>query len=359
VRRILVVGAGRVGRTIAHLLHAEKGYAVRVADVRPEAARRAAQGTGAEPFPEDAGGRAALDRALGGVDAVVSAAPFTANVGIARAAAAAGIPYLDVTEDVAVTAAVKALARDARAAFVPQCGVAPGVVGIVAAALAGGFDDVESLALRVGALPVRTTNRLKYALTWSTEGLVNEYLNPCEALEDGRLVSLPPLEGREELLLEGVRYEAFTTSGGVGTLCHTYEGRIRRLDYKTIRYPGHLDLVRFLVDDLGFRHRREELIALFERALPATREDVVVVFVRAVGRVAGRLEERTWLRRVAGTRVGAEHFTAIEVATASGALGVLHLLLEGALPARGLVRMEDVPLDRFLATPFGRPYREA
>lgn len=357
-KHVLVIGAGRVGRTIAHMLAATGSYRVRIADADPTvAAAVAAQiGAAAEAFPQGVADLAALADSLQGVEAVVSAAPFVANPQIAEAAKAAGVHYLDLTEDVQVTQHVKNLAEGADTAFIPQCGVAPGFISLAGVHLIDQFDSINALTIRVGALPDQPNNRLKYNLTWSTEGLVNEYLHPCEALRRGELVLVPPLEGKEEVVIDGVTYEAFTTSGGVGTLCHTYAGKIQRLDYKTIRYPGHLELIRFLVDDLRFRDHPDELVKIFHRSIPATQDDFVIVSVRALGRVGERYVERTFWRKVEGQYIGDAFFTGIEVSTAAGALGVLHVLLEGGVEQRGFIRMEDISYDRFMATPFGRYY---
>ncbi|MCB9901402.1 MAG: saccharopine dehydrogenase NADP-binding domain-containing protein [Planctomycetes bacterium] len=353
---VLLVGAGRVGRTVVHMLGAEEGYRVRVADRDPaRAAAVAAEAGRAEAFAEPVDQPAALRRALEGMKAVISAAPFTENRRIAEAAADAGVHYLDLTEDVSVTRFVKELAASGRgAAFVPQCGVAPGFITLVGMHLVEQLDRVDTLTLRVGALPDQPNNRLKYNLTWSTEGLVNEYLHPCEALRGGKLVTVPPLEGKEEIIVDGVAYEAFTTSGGVGTLCHTLEGRVKRLDYKTMRYPGHLELVRFLLDDLRFRESPEELVRIFQRSIPTTRDDVVLVSARALGYVGDQFVERTWWRRVGSQMIGEHAFTGIELSTAAGVAGPLHLLLDGHIPAKGLVKLESIALHDFLATPFGR-----
>ncbi len=360
MRSVLVVGAGRVGRTIVHMLSAEGSYQVRVADAEPAAAARVAgEVERVEAFAEGVGSRAALLRAMKGCAAVVSAAPFAANPQIAEAAASARVAYLDLTEDVQVTQFVKEIAEKADCAFIPQCGVAPGFVTLAGIHIIEQFDEVDTLTLRVGALPEQPNNRLKYNLTWSTEGLVNEYLHPCEALRDSRLTLVPPLKETEEVVIDGVTYEAFTTSGGVGTLCHTYEGRIRHLDYKTIRYPGHLELIRFLMDDLGFKDHPEELVAIFHRSIPATLDDFVIVSVRGLGTSQGRYMEKTYWRRVPGRYLGKHFFTGIEISTAAGACGVLHLLLAGSLPQKGLVKLEQVSYDRFMETPFGRYYARA
>lgn len=360
MHNVVVVGAGRVGRTIAHMLSAAGGYSVRMADVRPDAAADvAAELPSAQAFAEPVTDAEALRRALDGMQAVISAAPFAANPTIATVAAAAGVHYLDLTEDVAVTRAVTDIAQGAACAFIPQCGVAPGFVTLAGVFIAEQFDEVDSLTLRVGALPDQPNNRLKYNLTWSTEGLVNEYLHPCEALRDGKLTHVAPLEAKEELLIDGVAYEAFTTSGGVGTLCRTYEGRVRRLDYKTIRYPGHLELIRFLVDDLGFRDHPDDLVRIFQRSIPATNDDFVIVSIRGLGTIDGRYEERTHWRKVDGRNIGGRFFTGIQVSTAAGVCGPLHLLLEGQLPRRGVVKLESVSFRAFSATPFGRYYERS
>src|SRR5262249_59912821 len=118
--------------------------------------------------------------------------------------------------------------------FMPQCGLAPGFVAIAAFHLTREFESLEEVRLRVGALPLFPTNEMKYNLTWSTDGLINEYGNPCEAIHEGKMISVLPLEGLEHFSLDGIDYEAFNTSGGVGTLCETLDGRVAALDYKTI-----------------------------------------------------------------------------------------------------------------------------
>lgn len=356
-KKVLVVGAGRVGRTILHMLCNEEGYRVRLADLDPEAAGPvAAECNDAEAWGKSVAQKSALVAAMEGMDAVVSAAPFVANRQIAEAAVEAGVHYFDLTEDVKVTQFVKEIAEKGEKAFVPQCGVAPGFVSIAALHIIEQLDKVDALTLRVGALPHQPNNRLKYNLTWSTAGLVNEYIHPCESLRGGKLTLVPPLEGKEEVVIDGVTYEAFTTSGGVGTLCHTYAGEINRLDYKTIRYPGHLELVRFLMDDLGFRRDPEDLVRIFQRSIPVTNDDFVIIAVRGLGYIGDRFVEQTYWRKVNGVRIGRHYFTGIEITTAAGLCGALHVLLEGHAPQRGFVRMEDIGYKAFIATPFGRYY---
>jgi len=361
------------------MLCAEPGYSVRICDADPKRAAAIASelkdpksGIKGNPvtlppvpsapaqieaFPSPVSDKAALVQAMAGMSAVVSAAPFAANPTIADAACTAGVHYLDLTEDVAVTAKVKEMAKTTkRSAFVPQCGVAPGFITLAATHVLSKFDKVEVLNLRVGALPEQPNNRLKYNLTWSTEGLVNEYIHPCESLRGGKLTLLEALEGREEVVIDGVTYEAFNTSGGVGTLCHSLAGKVDNLDYKTLRYPGHLDLVKFLMHDLRFRNHPEELVKIFHRSIPATLDDFVVVSVRALGYIDGRYTEKTFWRKVTGKLIRRHHFTGIEVATSAGVCGVLDRLLEGQLPSHGLIKIEDVSYNNFMHSPFGKYY---
>ena len=152
--------------------------------------------------------------------------------------------------------------------------------------------------LRVGALPEFPTNSLKYNLTWSTDGLINEYCNPCDVIHQGQRQEFWPLEGLEHLSIDGVEYEAFSTSGGLGTLCETFEGRVRELNYKTIRYIGHRDRMLFLLDELRLRDRRQLLKEILENAVPRTLQDVVVVFCTATGQRDGQMVQLWDARKI-------------------------------------------------------------
>jgi saccharopine dehydrogenase-like NADP-dependent oxidoreductase len=211
--------------------------------------------------------------------------------------------------------------------------------------------------MRVGALPVYPTNRLKYNLTWSTDGLVNEYLNACEVIHNGELQFVPALEGYERLGIDGVEYEAFNTSGGLGSLCKTLQGKVRELTYKTIRYPGHRDLIAFLMDDLKFSSDRETLKKILERSIPNTPQDKCIIYVEATGLSSGKFMQKSYVSTVYHKTVAGHHFGAIQVTTASGVCGAIDLLLSGALGSRkGLVTPEEIPLKGFLANEFGRLY---
>jgi saccharopine dehydrogenase-like NADP-dependent oxidoreductase len=357
MRKIIVIGAGKIGSTIADMLARTGDYAVTIADHAAEQLERLELGAGIERLRLDIGDDSALSQALAGRFAVLSAAPFHLTGKIAGAARRAGIHYLDLTEDVATTRLVKQLALGAKTAFIPQCGLAPGFISIAAHDLARGFDTLDSVKMRVGALPQFPSNALNYNLTWSTDGVINEYCEPCEAIVNGTLHEVPPLEELEEFSLDGVKYEAFNTSGGLGTLCETLEGKVRQLNYRTIRYPGHCAIMKALLHDLRLRDRRPVLKDILEQSLPATLQDVVIVLVTVSGWRGGRLLQDTYANKIYSGLLGARRYSAIQLTTAAGICAMLDLLATGALPQAGFVRQEDVTLEIFLANRFGRLYR--
>lgn len=352
---LIIMGAGRIGRAMAALLQDTGQYRITLTDRDPAALARVDTPGVATRVLEATDG-AALRALMAGKAGVVGAGPFAVNPLIAEAARDADLDYYDVTEDVAVTTRIRALAEGAKGAFVPQCGLAPGVISIVAHDLASRFDQLRDLKLRVGALPRYPTNALGYNLTWSTEGLINEYLNPCDTILNGARTDVPPMEQLEHFALDGIAFEAFNTSGGVGSLTETYEGKVENLSYKTIRYPGHCAAMRLLLDDLALRGRRDLLKEILEGAIPQTRQDVVVVFVTATGMADGHLTQTSFARMIEGRELAGRSYSAIEITTASAACAIIDLKMLGKLPERGFVRQEEVRLGDFLENRFGQVY---
>lgn len=356
MRQIVVVGAGKIGQMIAAMLAETGDYRLTVVDRSRTRLDELAASANIRAACVDIADAGAMARVLRGAFAVLNAGPFHLTATVAQAAAAEGVHYLDLTEDVAATRRVRALAADARSAFVPQCGLAPGFVSIVANDLAGRFDSLDSVRMRVGALPEFPSNALNYNLTWSTDGVINEYCEPCEAIVDGALREVPALEGLEEFSLDGILYEAFNTSGGLGTLCESLLGRVRTMNYRTVRYPGHRDIMRALLQDLRLAERRDVLKDILENALPGTTQDVVLVFVTVSGHRGGRLVQDSYANKIYSRTVAGRTRSAIQITTASGICAVLDLLAEGRIAQSGFVRQEDIGLDTFLANRFGRNF---
>mgnify|MGYP001393659546 CR=1 FL=1 len=356
--RVLLLGAGKIGRMIARFLMDSGDYQVVVGDVNDAALKRVSLLTGAETRRVDASNANELAAAMKGFQTVLSALSFHHNPLVAEAALKTGASYFDLTEDVATSDIVGEISKGAAEGqiFMPQCGLAPGFISIVAHDLINWFERIETVKMRVGALPQFPTGELKYNLTWSTDGLINEYCNPCEAIHAGRKIDVLPLEGLEHFSLDGVRYEAFNTSGGLGTLCDTLAGRDRELDYKTVRYVGHRDQMKLLVNELRLSEHREQFKEILERAIPVTFQDVVVTFCTVTGWRKGLLVQKSDARKIYHQQIGDELWSAIQITTAAGICAVLDLHVAGQLPRQGLVRQEQVQLDNFLANRFGEYY---
>jgi saccharopine dehydrogenase-like NADP-dependent oxidoreductase len=358
MHRVLLLGAGKIGRMIARFLMDSGDYEVVVGDVNDAALKRVSQLTGADARRIDASSSGELAAAMQGFQTVLSALSYHHNPLVAEAALKTGTSYFDLTEDVATSDIVSEISTGAAdgQVFMPQCGLAPGFISIVAHDLINWFERIETVKMRVGALPQFPTGELKYNLTWSTDGLINEYCNPCEAIHAGRKIDVLPLEGLEHFSLDGVRYEAFNTSGGLGTLCDTFAGKVRELDYKTVRYVGHRDQMKLLVNELRLSEHREQLKEILERAIPVTFQDVVVTFCTVTGWRKGLLVQKSDARKIYHQQIGDELWSAIQITTAAGICAVLDLHVAGRLPRRGLVRQEQVRLEDFLANRFGEYY---
>ena len=361
MHRVLILGAGKIGALVSGLLAESGSYRVQLADVDGATAEAVARAHGSghlTAYALDATQTANLAKHLAEhpVDAVISSLPYYCNAGVADAARKARLHYFDLTEDVEVTRAVRAIAAGAERAFVPQCGLAPGFISIAAAELITHFDSLRAVKLRVGALPQHPNNVLKYSLTWSTEGLINEYGNPCQAVSDGRLVEVAPLEGLEEIEIDGMRYEAFNTSGGLGSLAETHGARLESMNYKTIRYPGHCEQMRLLMNDLKLNHDRATLKRILENAVPQTLQDVVIVYAAVTGTQDGQLREENYVNKIYPQVIAGRLWSAIQVSTAAGITAVVDLVLEHKGKYHGFVPQEQFRLTDILANRFGRYY---
>jgi saccharopine dehydrogenase-like NADP-dependent oxidoreductase len=357
MHELVILGAGKIGRMVCHFMASSGDYKVRVGDVAQAAVDHLAK-----KYPHVSGqvvdfvDQTSLDTILKGAWAVISCAPYHCNPLIAECAKAQGVHYFDLTEDVEVTSQVKLLAQNSKTLFAPQCGLAPGFITITANHLMKSMTEVTDLRLRVGALPRYPSNRLKYNLTWSTEGLINEYCNPCESVENGELTTVPQLEQLERITIDGVEYEAFNTSGGLGTLAITLKDRVKNVNYKTIRFPGHCDLMKFLLHDLDMQDQQDLLREIFERSLPTTFQDQIVIFVSATGKYHGRLTERIYAKTIYHQKIDGENWSGIQITTAAGVTAIVDLLRDGKVPTSGLLKMENVDYAAFLENRFGKYY---
>lgn len=363
MHRVLILGAGKIGALISGLLAESASYKVFLGDVDGPTAKavvRAHSSANLTGVALDAADTAALARHLAAepVEAVISSLPYYCNVGVAEAARTAGAHYFDLTEDVEVTRSVIRIAQGASTAFVPQCGLAPGFISIAANELMSHFDKLRAVKLRVGALPQHPNNVLKYSLTWSTEGLINEYGNPCQAIADGRTLEVAPLEGLEEIEIDGTLYEAFNTSGGLGSLAESHGAHCETMNYKTIRYPGHCAQMRLLMNDLKLNQDRKTLKHVLENAVPQTLQDVVIVYAAVTGTQDGELREENYVNKVYPQVIAGRLWSAIQVTTAAGITAVVDLVLQHPQKYQGFVAQEKFSMPDILNNRFGRYYAQ-
>jgi len=332
--KIGIVGSGNIGWALKQLL--KEDYDIKQGDIT-------------DGF--DASDINQVKTFLQGVDAVISAGPYAVNKNIAQIAAEESIGYFDLTEDVETTDFIKELKSES--ILMPQCGLAPGAINICAASMMEEFDDVKEVLMRVGALPRFTTNEMSYYLSWSTNGLINEYCNEADAIYEGKPIKVMPLEGAEKLVIEGESFEAFNTSGGCATMCETYADKVENLTYKTIRYPGHLNHMKFLFNDLHLKKNKDILEKLFDKEVPRTKNDLIIFFVKVIGLIDGVLQEKTYLRKIYGD----ERFSAIQLTTASGACSALKMFLDGKISSKGFIKQESLSWKDFIDNKFGSVYQ--
>lgn len=356
MRNVAVIGAGNIGAIITFLLTHSKDYFTYLCDIQPKSEVQRWQLPNFKYVQLDAKDRAAVSNFFqeNKLDAVVSCLPFYCNTLIAEIAGAHNISYFDLTEDVKTTKAIQDIAQDASVSFVPQCGLAPGFISIIANHLMQHFPKLDTVKMRVGALPSNISNALQYSLTWSTDGLINEYGNSCEAIVDGKKTILQPLEGLEEIKVDGLTYEAFNTSGGIGSLVESFKDNVKNLSYKTIRYPGHCAKIKFLMNDLKLNEERDTLKHILEHALPKTMQDVVVVYVSVTGLQREQLVEENYVKKFYPKDIEGHCWSAIQLTTASGLCAVLDLVMEKPEMYKGFVKQEQFSYDDLINNRFGK-----
>jgi saccharopine dehydrogenase-like NADP-dependent oxidoreductase len=361
MQKVLVLGAGKIGALISGLLAESGDYDIQLADAKAGAAAKVVNAHDLDhltAFDLDATDTDTLRAHIREhrPTAIVSGLPYFCNVAVAEVARAEGLHYFDLTEDVEVTRKVRELAAGSPQVFAPQCGLAPGFISIAAHELIRHFDSLRSVKLRVGALPQHPNNVLKYSLTWSTDGVINEYGNLCTSIVNGVEVDVLPLEGLERIEIDGKSYEAFNTSGGLGSLGETYGDRVTTMNYKTIRYPGHCEQIRLLMNGLRLNDDRATLKRILENAIPQTLQDVVIIYAAVTGHQDGEYREENYVNKVYPQVVAGRLWSAIQITTAAGICSVLDLVLSDPGKYSGFVAQEEFQLSDIIDNRFGRFY---
>jgi lysine 6-dehydrogenase len=350
--KIAVIGAGLMGRAAVYDLSRIVGVdSVGVFDIDSQLAIKVAEQYGngrATAQALDAGNESAVESALRGYASAMSCVTYKYNPGITRSAIKAGCHLVDLggnNDAVRTQLALDAEAARAGVIIVPDCGLAPGMVAVLAADAVSRLDVTSSLRIRVGGLPQNPRPPLNYQMVFSAEGLINEYWEPCVILKGGKQSTVDPMSAVESLSFEGLpELEAFYTSGGTSTLPDTYRGKIDFLDYKTIRYKGHCELFRPMLElGLASRHRltvdgqsvepRAVFKAVLDNNLSFGEPDLVLVRLTAEGTRSGSKHTITY--EIVDRQDMATGLTAMMRTTAFPAVIVAWMAAAGKITARG------------------------
>jgi len=374
--KILVLGAGRMGHGAAYdLVHNSPGVEqVTVADFELGKAELVASqvGTGRiDARQVDASDYSAVRDLMQGHASVISCVNYWYNESLSKAAIETKANFCDLGGNNYVVDAQLALDREAKAAginIIPDCGLAPGMVSILAMHGAAKFDEIDEIHIRVGGLPQDPQPPLDYQLVFSVEGLINEYVEAARVVRDGRITEVESMTELESLSFDGFPpLEAFQTSGGTSTLPDTFLGKIRELDYKTIRYAGHCEKFKTMID-LGLCSSNEIVLSepgavatgflkitprkvfgeLLQKHLPADGPDYVLVRLDFVGRKNG--ETRTLRYDIVDKLDEKTGLSAMMRTTAFPASIIAQMMAKGEVLEKGATPQEKaIDPDRFFA----------
>lgn len=353
--KVTIVGAGEIGRALARTLLDSDQFEVQIIDRSEEAlARLKSLQINASAKQLRHGDD--LQGYLSGQDVVVAAVPEAVVPDVARAAAKAAVHYLDfICLNQETKTLLDPLAQ--KRAIFSGCGVSPGLIGNVTCDLLQSFSPVTDVTMRVGAIPRYPTNRIGYGQIWNVDGLIDEYTRPSAAIRDGKPVYLTPLEEYSRLSIDGISYEEFITSGGVEALSIFSHAAPKNVTFKTIRYPGHLDYIRFLLDDLNLRNRRDMLRSLLYNGLPVIEDDILLLMVTARGYRDRLPTERTKCYRFAASHKTSPFNSLIACATGYAA-ALLSMLCQGRVASQGYISHHLIDTQELLASPFLEHLRE-
>jgi lysine 6-dehydrogenase len=367
--KILVLGAGRMGLGAAFdLAHNSDCGSVTVADVDVERARAVVETVGSDKLRAaqvDVSNQEQVVELMRGHDAAISCVVYSYNLQLARAAIEARVNFCDLGGNNSVVASELALDEEARRAginIIPDCGLAPGMVSVLVAHGAALFENLEEIHIRVGGLPQAPRPPLNYQIVFSVEGLINEYIERARVIRGGQIVEIDSMTEVESLSFPAPfeELEAFQTSGGTSTLPETFLGRVRELDYKTIRYPGHCEKFKLLTD-LGLASSemvevdgvsvspRRVLGEMLLRRLPADEADVVLILVEFRGRRAGESKTETLRYYIIDRFDERTGLSAMQRTTAFPASIIAQMMARGEIHEKGAIPQERcVPTEAFV-----------
>lgn len=290
------------------------------------------------------------------IDSIISCLPYNLNKTIALFCKKNHLNYFDLTEDINTCKYIRNISKNSKYIFMPQNGLAPGLIGILGNHLISECDNqhAEYLKLRVGALPENPIGSLGYACNWSIDGLINEYIKPSEIIENHKICKVPSLERKELIKINGNNYEAFLTSGGLGTLVFSLQGKVKNLNYKTIRYLGHLNKIKFLFDELKLRSKKKQLINILQKALPPDNNDRVLIHASVLGKFNHKLKIKEIIADYHSRKLFNQHYTAIAWTTASSMAAIIELISKNITKYQGFIEINKIHLNDLLNTQSGK-----
>ncbi len=349
-----IFGAGMMGSAAAYdLATRNPDDSVVVADINIQQAKNTASSIGPNvtPLRVDVNNQKEVVKAIEGSNAVISAVTYSVNYQMTRAAIETGVPMCDLggnNDIVGRQLTLDTAAKEKGITIVPNCGLAPGLINLLAMEGTREFEQLDSIHLRVGGLPQHPQPPLYYQIVFSVEGLINEYVEKATVIHDGKQQLIDPMSGLEEIDFPAPfgGLEAFNTSGGLSALTQLLNGKVKNLDYKTIRYKGHCEKFKTLLD-LGFatsepmmvggsvKTNREFFADLLRKKLDYGDKDVVLARATISGRTA--TTEKTLVYEFVDYYDDATKMTAMMRTTAFPASIVAQMLAHGVIPERGVL----------------------
>lgn len=367
--KFLVLGAGKMGYAVCYdLIRSPKVEQIVVADnstERLESLVKRLADTKLVPVELDVTNEKELAQLMNQVDVALSCITYEHNYDLAKIALASSTHFVDLggNEDiVAREFLLDEVAKEQGVTIIPDLGLAPGLVSLLAVSAAESLDEIYDVRMRVGGLPIEPNECfLDYAQVFSIDGLINEYNEDCTVIRDGKVFTVEPLSDVESLEFPRPfgTMEAFHTSGGISTLPQTYVGRVQHMDYKTIRYPGHCEMIAML-KELGMMSKepilvegkevvpRQLLHKLLSEKLPKDEPDVVLLRVMVTGLKERKPVQIIW--ECIDYADQAAGLSAMMRMTAFPASIIAQMIARGDIAERGVLRQETaVPVKLFLA----------
>lgn len=368
--KIIIAGAGGIGKAVGLILACSEALDCNIVfgDISKDALKSSVKfvkkGSNKKVVPETflmskSGSNASMKKHFQEADIILDCLPGSVAPRIAKFARDFKMHYANLTEYVNETEEVIKIAKGAKTAFVLQTGLAPGFINVLACKLFEEFTTqnkvtkVDQLKMKVGALSQHALSPHYYAFTWSPIGVATEYLKEAIVVRDFEKVLVSALSGRERIIIDGDEYEDNFTSGGAADLPDAFAGKVRDLDYKTLRYVGHYQWVETVLSSFP---QGADKIRLLERimlnTIPSVEDDEVLIYAAVTGKDnKGRLRSKEKSYKIYPSMVGTKKLRAIQSTTASAICQIAYMMLN-TKGMKGPILQSQLDPEEFLNGPF-------